>query len=120
MKFLVDENVGFSVIDYLRRQRFDVKSVSELFPSRDDIYILETAFKEERILVTNDKDFGYLIFKIKLPPPAIILFRFKDESPDEKIFAIQNVLNLPPEKIRNHFIVVGEKKIRIRPLQNLL
>jgi predicted nuclease of predicted toxin-antitoxin system len=116
MKFLVDENVGFTITNYLLEQGFDVKSVSELFPSRDDIFIIKTAYNEGRIIITNDKDFGYLIFKMQLPPPAIILFRIKDESPDEKINAIKNVLLLPEEKIQNHFIVIDEKKIRIRPL----
>jgi predicted nuclease of predicted toxin-antitoxin system len=85
MKFLIDENVGYSIIQYLRDKGFDLKSVSELFPSRDDVFIINTAYKEERIIVTNDKDFGYLIFKTKMPPPAIILLRFKDESPSVKI-----------------------------------
>ena len=116
MKFLVDENVGFTITNYLLEQGFDVKSVSELFPSRDDIFIIKTAYDEGRIIVTNDKDFGYLIFKMQLPPPAIILFRIQDESPEEKINAIKNVLQLPEEKIQNHFIVIDEKKIRIRPL----
>lgn len=117
MKFLVDENVGFSLIKYLREQGYDVKSVSELFPSRDDISIIQIAYQEERILVTNDKDFGYLIFKANFPPPSIILFRFNEEIPSEKIIAIKTILNLPPEKIINHFIVASENKIRIRPFE---
>ncbi|MBK9285090.1 MAG: DUF5615 family PIN-like protein [Sphingobacteriaceae bacterium] len=119
MKFLVDENVGFTVIKYLRDKGFDVKSITELFPSRDDVFIIKTAYKEERIIITNDKDFGYLIFKTELPPPAIILFRFSEEVPAEKINAINAILNMPEEKILNHFIVASENKIRIRPLQKL-
>lgn len=116
MKFLVDENVGFSIVNYLRDQGFDVKTVSEFFPSREDIYLFQKAYQEERIIVTNDKDFGYLIFKTQLPPPSIILFRLKDESPQENINALKQVLNLPLEKIHNHLIVISEKKIRIRAL----
>jgi len=43
MKFLVDENVGFSIINFLRENGFDTKSVSELYPSRDDIFIFNEA-----------------------------------------------------------------------------
>ena len=119
MKFLIDENVGFSIVKYLRDEGFDVKSVSELLPAREDEFIIETAYKEGRIVITNDKDFGYLIFKINLPSPAIILFRKHNESPAEMLAALKSVLNLPEEKIHNHFIVVSENKIRIRPLKNL-
>jgi predicted nuclease of predicted toxin-antitoxin system len=43
MKFLVDENVGRSIVEYLSNRGFDTKSVSELYPSRDDASIIEVA-----------------------------------------------------------------------------
>ncbi len=119
MKFLIDENIGVSLTEFLRNKGYDVKSASELFPSRDDVTIIKIAHKEERIIITNDKDFGYLIFKAQLPPPSIILFRFKEEKPAEKINAIKEIINLPAEKIENHFIVASENKIRIRPYESL-
>lgn len=117
IKFLIDENVGYTVIEYLRKQGFDTKSVRELFPSRDDIFIMENAYQEKRIIITNDKDFGYLIFKSKVPALAIILLRFNNESPTLKINAVKTILNLPEEKLVNHFIVASEDKIRIRSLE---
>jgi predicted nuclease of predicted toxin-antitoxin system len=73
-KFIVDENVGYSIGRFLNENGYDVKYVTELYPSRDDIFILERAYQEERILITNDKDFGHLIFKLNLNAIAIILF----------------------------------------------
>lgn len=116
MKFLVDENVENSILKYLRDKGFDVKSVSEFLPSRDDIFLIKTAYNEKRILITNDKDFGYLIFKTELPSPGTILFRFNNENPTEKIKALETILSIPEDKIVNHFIVASENKIRIRPL----
>jgi predicted nuclease of predicted toxin-antitoxin system len=116
MKFLVDENVGRSIVEYLRNQGFDTKSVSELYPSRDDAFIIEVAQKEKRIIITSDKDFGYLVYITKITPIGVILFRIKEESPDIKLKTIKSILKLPKEKIQNHFIVVSEKSIRIRQL----
>ncbi|MDY0082472.1 MAG: DUF5615 family PIN-like protein [Ignavibacteriaceae bacterium] len=116
IKFLIDENVGFTVIEYLRKQGYDTKSVREFFPSRNDSFILEKAYQEKRIIITNDKDFGYLIFKSNLPAVALILLRFNDETPALKINAIKAILNLPEKKLLNHFIVASENKIRIRTL----
>ena len=117
MKFLVDENVGFSIINFLRENGFDTKSVSELYPSRDDIFIFNEAQRENRIIVTNDKDFGYLVFKTEPPPISVILLRFEDESIPGKLNAIKEILKLPKEKLLEHFIVLSENKIRIRSLK---
>lgn len=120
MKFIVDENIGASIIKFLRDKGFDVKSVSEVYPTRDDAFIIKAAHEENRVIVTNDKDFGYLAFKTKPLPPAIILFRFAEEIPSEKTRALSSILDLPNEKILDHFIVASENKIRIRPLPNTI
>lgn len=117
MKFLVDENAGFSIINFLRENGFDTKSVSELYPSRDDVFIFNEAYRENRIIVTNDKDFGYLVFKTELPPISVILLRFEDESISGKLNAIKEILKLPKEKLLEHFIVLSENKVRIRSLK---
>jgi len=116
MKFLINENVGFSILDMLQKEGHDVKSVSQFYPSFEDKVILEKATQEDRIIITNDKDFGYLIFKYKLPAVSIILFRFEEEDITLKKNALKTILTLPQEKIANHFIVASENKIRIRPL----
>ena len=36
MKFLADESIDFPIIHLLRQHGFDIRSVSEEFPSRDD------------------------------------------------------------------------------------
>jgi len=43
----------------------DVKSVAELNPSAPDEDVLDWANRENRILITLDKDFGELIFRLK-------------------------------------------------------
>ena len=49
MKFIVDECTGMAV--------------AEIMPQAEDHTILTKAVKEGRILITNDKDFGELIFR---------------------------------------------------------
>lgn len=117
MKFLIDENVGQSVIKYLEREGYDIiVATSDEFKGREDLTLLDYAFRENRILITNDKDFGYLIFHQKLPTRGIILFRFTEESPSFKIAALETMLSKEAFQILNHFIVASEDKIRSRPL----
>lgn len=63
MKFLVDECTGTSVVTCLRDEGYDVVAVVEVIPEADDEKILERAVSEGRIVVTNDKDFGEMVFR---------------------------------------------------------
>ena len=114
IKFLVDENVDFPVVQFLRNEGFDVASVAEDYRSIDDASILKRAYEEKRIVVTNDKDFGNLVFELNLKAKGIILFRLEDQSSRAKIGALKMVLHAHREKLLDHFIVVTEGKIRIR------
>ncbi len=59
LKFLIDENIGRSVIDYLLRQGFDIIVAKEEFPGREDLKLVDHAYREDRIIITNDKGFGF-------------------------------------------------------------
>jgi predicted nuclease of predicted toxin-antitoxin system len=70
MRFLVDESTGAAVVEYLRRSGHDVLAVAETMRQEEDPPILTLAFDEARILITNDKDFGELIFRTGKPITA--------------------------------------------------
>jgi len=117
MKFLVDENVGNSVIHYLTKKGYNVVvATAKDFKRRDDRFLLDYAFRENRIIITNDKDFGYLVYRQNLPTRGIILFRFIKELPSLKIAALETILSKGANQILNHFIVASEDKIRICPI----
>ena len=117
MKFLIDENVGRSVIHYLTKRGYDVIiATAKEFKGREDYLLLDYAFRENRVILTNDKDFGYLVYRQKLPTRGIILFRFIQELPSLKIAALETILSKGTTQILNHFIVASEDKIRSRPI----
>lgn len=51
----------------------------------DDDDIIEKAFQENWILVTNDKGFGEKIYRDRLPHRGVVLMRLDDERPANKI-----------------------------------
>lgn len=57
MRLLADESCDFSVVRALRGAGHDVIAVAELFPNLDDSLILDLALREQRVLLTEDKDF---------------------------------------------------------------
>ena len=79
MRFLVDECTGPAVARWLRSEGHDVFSVYEQARGLGDDVIITLAWKERRILVTNDKDFGEKIFRESHPHRGVILLRLEDE-----------------------------------------
>lgn len=75
--------------------------------------MLDLALQEERILVTEDKDFGELIFVHRLPHPT--LARFIEMRVDEQVAAMRELLERYPAEMQGEsLIVVTKGRIRIR------
>ncbi len=113
MRFLVDECVGPSVVRWLRMNNHDATSAYEDCRGWEDESILEKAYSEGRIVVTMDKDFGDMVFRMKLPHRGIILLRSAYCGPSEKISMMEKVLSLPESDLSGRFVVVTETAIRI-------
>ena len=62
MRFLADESCDFSVVRALRSADHDVIAIAELSPREADASVMDRAVKDSRILITEDKDFGQLVY----------------------------------------------------------
>lgn len=116
LRVLVDENVDCPVVAFLRRQGYDVTSIAESAPSLSDLSIFRQAWNERRVIITCDKDFGNLAFQKKLPSVGVVLLRLRDQSARAKIRALHLLLERYYLRLSGNFIVVSERKIRIRKL----
>ena len=114
MKFLVDECTGTSVVTYLCEAGYDAVAVFDVMPTADDKDILERAVLENRIVVTNDKDFGELIYRSGWEHRGIILLRLRNERAANKIRMMEIVLTRVGERLQHHYVVVTEMGIRVR------
>jgi predicted nuclease of predicted toxin-antitoxin system len=119
MKFIVDESTGTSVVRYLRDAGHDVLSVIESMPAAKDRDILIRAVDEGRILITNDKDFGELVFRSQRSHDGIILLRLKDDVAATRVRAIQNLVTQYADRLQGSFTVASEDNVRIRPILRL-
>jgi predicted nuclease of predicted toxin-antitoxin system len=61
VKFLADECCDAGIVASLRASGHDVSYVPEQQAGVSDDEVLQTAFLESRILLTEDKDFGELV-----------------------------------------------------------
>ncbi|HET6528297.1 MAG TPA: DUF5615 family PIN-like protein [Balneolaceae bacterium] len=73
MKFLADECCDASLVKELRHAGHNVLYVMEYGPGSTDTEVLEKAFSERRVLITEDKDFGELVYRLKKPVTGVIL-----------------------------------------------
>jgi predicted nuclease of predicted toxin-antitoxin system len=112
MRFLVDECTGPAVAEWLREQKHEVFSVYEEARGMNDDLIIQKAFIENWILITNDKDFGEKVYRERRPHHGVILLRLEDERAVNKIETIQRLLKTHTDRIIDQFIVVTGTKVR--------
>jgi predicted nuclease of predicted toxin-antitoxin system len=114
MKFLLDVCASSRALRTLLTELgHDVLSALEHDPRASDEVLLALAIREERVLVTEDKDFGELVFVRRLPHPCII--RFVDMRVEEKVVAMRELLEHHVDAIRaGALIVVTRGRVRIR------
>jgi predicted nuclease of predicted toxin-antitoxin system len=72
----------------------------------DDDNIIQKAFNEEWILITNDKGFGEKVYRRRQPHRGVVLLRLDDERPSVKIATLELLL------LRYSDRVATEKRVR--------
>jgi predicted nuclease of predicted toxin-antitoxin system len=91
----------------------DVLSAGDINLQATDEALLDLALQEGRALVTEDKDFGELVFVRHLPHPTII--RFVEMRVEDQVAAMQELLDRYPAELEaKTLIVVSKGRIRIR------
>ncbi len=84
MKIVADESVDFPIIRKLRENHFEVIAIAELCSGVPDEQVLKIAHEMQSLLVTADKDFGELSFRLDKVSHGIILLRFSGMGNLEK------------------------------------
>ncbi len=113
MRFLVDECTGSKVANWLRGEKHEVFSVFDEARGITDDEVLTKASDENWILITNDKDFGEMIFRERRVHHGIVFLRLDDERSANKIKVLEQLLENYAEKLPEKFVIVTETKVRI-------
>lgn len=64
MKIVADENVDKGIVDRLRAHGHEVLFIAEDNRGIDDQTVLDRSLRTDSVLVTADKDFGDLVFRV--------------------------------------------------------
>ncbi len=96
----------------LRSKGVQVQSILEEAGGAPDTVVIEKAKKEGKIIVTMDKDFGYLAQAYNIP--GLVLLRLRDPHMPNRLRAILRALQAG--QLYGYVTIVTESRIRRRPL----
>lgn len=113
MKFLIDECIGYSIVEWLQSKNYDVVFLEDASIGASDPEVLAIAYAANRILITCDKDYGEIIFLRKQPHKGIILLRLANYTRSKKINILEKILQDHANEIDENFIVASENNIRV-------
>lgn len=115
MRFLLDQSAEARLGAFLDHIGHDAPRVGKDHPpGLPDDQVLAIAVAENRILLTNDSDFGELIFKHQRPHAGVIYFRFPlDSTATQKIAALERLLSTHANDL-DMYLTVTPRGVRVR------
>jgi predicted nuclease of predicted toxin-antitoxin system len=110
---LADESCDFSVVRALRTAGHDVVAVFEISPRVEDARVLGLASQQQRIVITEDKDFGQLVFAFGKSTRGVIFLRYPASVRLKIAKEVVNLVKRRGETLTGCFTVVQPGRIRI-------
>lgn len=116
MRFLADENLPAEAVKALRAAGNDVIWIGSDAPGSSDAEVLARAAREQRILLTFDKDFGELARASPLLAECgVILLRIPMPRPDGAGQQLAALI-MARDDWAAHFSVIEPGRVRMRRL----
>lgn len=114
MKFLIDENIDRRIALRLLADGHEVRQVALIAPSISDQIVLQMGAEQREIVVTDDKDFGELVFKHNQDNGGVILLRLEGLSGETRAEIVSKAVAEHSATLVNHFTVITLSAVRIR------
>jgi predicted nuclease of predicted toxin-antitoxin system len=115
--FLADESFDFGAVRTLREEGYDVKAIAEESPGIPDVQVAALAATEERVLLTEDKDFGQLVYASGVASSGVIFVRFPGNARSELLSNVVGIIRRLGEDLKGCFVVIQPGRIRVSRLQ---
>ena len=116
MRWLADECVSARLVALLRGAAHDVAYMVEVVPGAPDIDLLERAMQENRLLLTDDKDFGELVFRGRRTVPGLVLMRIDSDDPRLRWPRLDAAIRRFGDSLFGRYTVIEQTRFRYRPL----
>lgn len=113
MEFLADESCDFAAVRALRADGYDVVAVAEVASGAPDEVVLELARTSGRILLTEDKDFGQLVYADRQATGGVILIRFPARARGSLAITVVNAVRSLGPRLLGQFVVIQPGRARL-------
>jgi predicted nuclease of predicted toxin-antitoxin system len=113
MRFLADESCDFRVVRALRAAGHDVMAVMEFASGAADDTVIELAVREDRTFITEDRDFGQLVYAAAKSAPGVILVRYPSTARADLPALLVAIVEQHGDKLRESFAVIQPGRVRI-------
>jgi predicted nuclease of predicted toxin-antitoxin system len=114
MNLLADESVEREVVERLRADGHPTVYVAELSPSVTDDQVLNEANARAALLVTADKDFGELVYRLGRVHAGVVLTRLAGLSAAAKADVVSQLFRDHAAELAGAFCVIAPGSVRIR------
>jgi predicted nuclease of predicted toxin-antitoxin system len=114
MMLLADESVDRPIVERLRQDGHDSLYVAELSPSITDDQVLQEANDRNALLLTEDKDFGELVYRLGRVHAGVVLIRLAGLPPSSKAETVAKVFADHASELMGAFSVISPGAVRIR------
>lgn len=114
IRFFADESCDFAIVRGLRSIGFDVMAVVEDMPGIQDSAVLKAAADENRILLTEDKDFGEWVFAHKSVTSGVVLIRYPSNMRSAMVELMNGLVQRHGNELLEKFTVLEPGRARIR------
>jgi predicted nuclease of predicted toxin-antitoxin system len=98
----------------LRGAGHDVVAVRQASRGAGDRSVIEMARRDGRVLVTEDKDFGDLVFRHGLVVPGLVLLRYVQSDVRAVLARLLAVVDRYRDELHGFHVVVTAKRARTR------
>jgi len=113
VKFLADESCAGPVISALREAGHDVLAIAELIKGAPDDEVLDRAVSDGRAVITEDRDFGELVYARGSNSAGIVFVKFPSRARLTKPMAVVEAVTKLGDKLRDGFTVVEPGRVRV-------
>ena len=118
MRWLIDECVDAGLVAQLRAAGHDAVYMAEIAPAATDSAVLARAHQDGRLLLTEDKDFGDLVFRRGGQVPGIVLLRIDPAMHALKSRRLDAAIARFGENLFGRYMIVEAARFRSRPLRS--
>ena len=114
MTLFIDESVAGGIVDRLRADGHTLLVMRDIAQGAPDTDVLAQAVAAGAVLLTEDKDFGELVYHGGIAHPGIVLIRLAGLARARRADLVSQAVRDHESELPNAFTVISPGGIRIR------